>query len=47
MKNKLIIFPFTIGIILLACKHKKLVNYNTADTVNNKSQQEVTLPRFS
>ncbi|HEX8022476.1 sorbosone dehydrogenase family protein [Mucilaginibacter sp.] len=44
MKNKLIIFPFTIGIILLACKHKKPANYNNTDTIVNKSQQEVTLP---
>jgi glucose/arabinose dehydrogenase len=44
MKNRLIIFPFTIGIILLACKHKKPANYNNADTIVNKSQQEVALP---
>lgn len=44
MKNKLIIFPFITGIILLACKHKKPANYNNADTIVNKSQQEVTLP---
>jgi hypothetical protein len=28
----------------LACKQKKPANYNNADTIVNKSAQEVTLP---
>ncbi|MDN3551666.1 PQQ-dependent sugar dehydrogenase [Mucilaginibacter aquaedulcis] len=32
-----------IGLAVSACQHKKPTNYNTADTVENKSQQEVKL----
>jgi len=30
MKNRLIIFPFIVGAMLMACKHKKPANYNNA-----------------
>ncbi|MCW2601769.1 MAG: sorbosone dehydrogenase family protein [Frankiales bacterium] len=44
MKNKFIIYPLIAGALLMACKHKKPANYNRADTVVNKSDQEVKLP---
>jgi glucose/arabinose dehydrogenase len=37
------IYVLIISLAISACKHKKASNYNTADTVENKSQQEVKL----
>jgi len=37
------IYLLIISLAISACQHKKASNYNTADTVENKSQQEVKL----